>query len=190
MSLVLTAAAAVEPVTLAEAKAHCRIDGTAEDAFVSSLITTSRLQIEQALGLALITQSWIWTFDAWPSPGPVILPMSPVQAIDSVKIFAADGSPEVIESGRYVLDGNAMPARLLPTSTNLPDPGAKALGIEIAFSAGFGTTPSLVPQPIRHALLLLVAHWYENREPIAHKDMPRIPDFVSELLLPHRVVRL
>ena len=53
MSLVMTGAPALEPVTLAEAKAHLRVDNALEDTFITSLITTSRLQVEAILGAAL-----------------------------------------------------------------------------------------------------------------------------------------
>lgn len=190
MSLVLLAAPAVEPVTLAEAKAHLRIDGTAEDAFISSLIVTSRLHIEAALGLALITQSWAWTIDAWPKHASVELPMRPVQSIESVKIKAAGGAIMTLEDWRYVLDGSSALSRLLPTATRFPEPGAIAQGIEIRFTAGFGAAASATPAAIRQALLLLIAHWFENREPMSTDTPKRIPDTVSELLAPYRVVRL
>ncbi|MGE0627335.1 MAG: head-tail connector protein, partial [Hyphomicrobiaceae bacterium] len=164
------------------------------DAFLSSLIVTSRLHVEQALGLALVSQSWAWTLDAWPSDSSVVLPMRPVDSIESITLFAADGSPAELETWRYVLDGGATPPRLLPTATRFPDPGARALGIEIRFTAGFGSTAAEVPQPIRQALLLLVAHWYENREPVVstarNGEPKRIPDTVSDLLMPYRLVRL
>ena len=54
MSLVMTGAPALEPVTLAEAKTHLRVGSALEDVFIASLITTSRLQVEAILGLALI----------------------------------------------------------------------------------------------------------------------------------------
>ena len=87
MPLVLTAGPAVEPVTLAEAKAHLRVDGTAEDTLIASLIVTSRLHVEAAVGLALITQSWSYFLDAWP-PGPALkLPLRPVQSIAAVRLY-------------------------------------------------------------------------------------------------------
>jgi len=57
MALVLTSGPASEPVTLAEAKTHLRVDGSAEDTLIASLIITSRLHVEAGLGLALVTQS-------------------------------------------------------------------------------------------------------------------------------------
>lgn len=194
MSLVLTAGPAVEPVSLAEAKAHLRIDGTAEDGFIQSLIVTSRLHIEAALGLALIEQDWSWTLDAWPLEPGVALPMRPVSAIQSVRVVAADISHATVDPARYVLDGHGNPARLLPTTLPLPAPAIPAQGIEIAFTAGYGSTPVDVPAPIRHAILLLVAHWFENREPVVlgprGTSAVRIPDTVSELLAPFRTARL
>ena len=51
-----------------------------------------------------------------------------------------------------------------------------------------GATAADVPAPIRHALLLMVAHWYENREPT---DAPtRLPAPISELLAPYKSARL
>ncbi len=72
-----------------------------------------------------------------------------------------------------------------------PMPGRDANGIEIAFVAGFGAQPSAVPEAIRHALLLLVAHWYANREPMElGSPAVAIPDDISRLLKPYRDLRL
>lgn len=57
MALVLTNGPSVEPVSVSEAKAHLRIDGAEEDVLLASLILTSRLHVEAALGLALIDQT-------------------------------------------------------------------------------------------------------------------------------------
>ena len=74
MPLVLTAGPEVEPVSVAEAKAHMRIDGSAEDILIGSLIVTSRLHIEAGIGLALVTQGWSWFLDAWPRGRTIPVP--------------------------------------------------------------------------------------------------------------------
>ncbi len=72
-----------------------------------------------------------------------------------------------------------------------PAPGRPIKGAEIAFTAGYGPAASDVPAPVRQALLLLVAHWYEHREPIEiGSSATAIPQTVSDLLMPHRGVRL
>ena len=72
-----------------------------------------------------------------------------------------------------------------------PAPGRRIGGIEIEFTAGYGDNPSDVPEPILQALKLLVAHWYEVRNPVHIGQMAtRVPDTVSSLLAPYKVRRL
>jgi uncharacterized phiE125 gp8 family phage protein len=192
MALVLTSGPAAEPVTLAEAKAHLRVDSDVEDTLISSLIITSRLHIEAALGLAFITQGWSYFIDCWPATRDIRLPLRPVQSITAVRLYAADESIETIPADSYLLDGSGTPARLVrKASTVWPKPSRAANGIEIAFVAGYGAAASSVPAPIRQAILLLIAHWHEHREPVevGAPGVP-VPPMVSELLLPYRSVRL
>lgn len=191
MALVLTSGPALEPVSVADAKAHLRIDGTAEDALIASLILTSRLHIEAALGYALIAQSWTLLLDAWPDGTSVVFPIRPILSIASARVLSATGVPTVMAASDYVLDGTAITPRLVRTGSNWPLPGKAANGIEIAFTAGFGAAATDVPAPMRHALLLLVAHWYEHRDPIEiGSSLSNIPKAVSDLLTPYRPVRL
>ena len=63
--------------------------------------------------------------------------------------------------------------------------------IEIAVTAGFGDAGSDVPEPVRQALLLLIAHWYEQREPVMlGGERADIPGTVAGLLAPYRPIRL
>ena len=192
MPLVLTAGPAVEPVTLAEAKTHLRVDGTAEDTLVASLIVTSRLHVEAGIGLALVTQSWSYFLDCWP-PGPALkLPLRPVQTIDAVRLYDDNAVVTTLPPASYLLDGASAPARLVRQgATQWPNPGRVANGIEVAFTAGFGNAAANVPSPIRQAILLLVAHWYEHRTPLELGAQAQpVPDMVGELLGPYRSPRL
>ena len=192
MSLVMTSGPALEPLSLAEAKAHLRIDQTLEDALIQSLIITSRLHIEAALGLALITQSWLFFVDRWPKAQRLVMPIRPIQAVASVRLWNIDGTSVTLPPSAFFLDGQGLPARLVwQGSSPLADPGRTVNGIEVAFTAGFGAAPTDVPATIRQALLLLVAHWYENREPVEiGAEHNAIPAMVSDLLLPYRRRRL
>jgi uncharacterized phiE125 gp8 family phage protein len=192
MALVLTSGPAVEPVSLVEAKSHLRVETSAEDALIGSLITTSRLHIEAALDLALIEQSWTWSIDTWPHRRPLYLPLRPVVQIDAINIIDATDTPHLLAASAYHLDGNAVPARLSwLAASSPPRPGRPASGIEISFTAGFGSLASDVPGPIRQALLLLIAHWYEQREPVATGSAATpIPTMISDLLAPYRSRRI
>ena len=192
MALLMTAGPAVEPVTLAEAKAHLRLDGTAEDLLVASLITTSRLQIETALSMALITQTWSYFADTLPRDGTVRLPLRPVQSIDAIRLHNDDGSITVLPTDSFVLDGASDPARLVQRdATVVAAIPRRANAYEFNVVAGFGSTASDVPAPIRQALLLLVTHWYEHRDPgEIGTQATRIPAAVSQLLAPWQSPRL
>ncbi|HRN83393.1 MAG TPA: head-tail connector protein [Hyphomicrobium sp.] len=196
MALTLTGAPAVEPVTVSAAKAHLRIDGNAEDILIASLIVTSRLHVEAALGLSLIKQQWRLTLDKWPEPRwskgrAVRFPIRPIRSVAEVRVRGADGTPAVLAPQSYLLDQDALTPRLVPRDGSWPAPGVPAGGIEIDVEAGMGEEADDVPEPIRHAILLLVAHWYEHRDPMEIGTVgAAIPAAVSDLLKPYREVRL
>lgn len=191
MALVMTSGPAGEPVTLQEAKAHLRIDHASEDVLISSLILTSRLHIESALDLALIDQTWTLQLDAWPGGGSLDIPLSPLKAVSAVRVKNADGGTITIAPQSYIVDAASRPPRIVFEPGSQPRAGVRAAGIEVVFTAGFGAEPSHVPAPLRHAILMLVAHWYDNRDvPEAGSPAARIPEQIGDLIAPFRKIRL
>jgi uncharacterized phiE125 gp8 family phage protein len=191
MALVLTAAPEAEPISLAEAKAHLRVDSDHEDALIGQLIAAARSVVERALGLALLSQGWSYYLDAWPRSATVALPLAPVQAVTAVTLHDAAGGATEIGAGAYDVDVLSQPARLVLKGA-VPPVAPRALNaFEIAFIAGYGGGAADVPAPLRQALLLLVAHWFERREPVVLGAMAQeVPATVAGLLLPYRRVRL
>ena len=138
MTSTLIAPPGEEPVTLAEAKAFCRIDGSDEDALVDALIAAARLQVESLTGRALITQTWRLTMTC--APRLVELPVIPAAAL----VEAPDGA---------VLQGDAV---LL---------GEPVDELTVDYTAGYGDRGD-VPGDLKQAVLTLVAYWYENRDAV------------------------
>jgi uncharacterized phiE125 gp8 family phage protein len=191
MSLAMTTPPALEPVTVADAKVHLRVDSDAEDVLIGSLILTSRLHIEAALGLALITQSWTLALDRWPPGDHIDLPLTPLQSVDDVRVKNAAGIAAIVPAESYLVDLASRPGRLVWNNTIPPFPALPANGIEIDFTAGFGATADSVPAPLKHAILMLTAHWYEHRDPDdIGSDAAQIPAAVSDLIQPFRTIRL
>jgi uncharacterized phiE125 gp8 family phage protein len=147
--------------------------------------------VERTLGLALITQGWSYFLDHWPRSCCITLPVSPVQEVSAVKVHDADGGMTELDSESYAVDVRSEPARLLQKAA-LPSLATRELNAyEVAFTAGYGDEASDVPAPIRHAVTLLVAHWFERREPVVLGASPQeVPATVAGLLLPYRRVRL
>jgi len=191
MALVMTAAPAAEPISLAEAKAHLRVDANDDDTLIASLIAAARLLVERTLGLALVTQGWSYYLDAWPQACCITLPLAPVQAVSAVTVHDADGGSTVLPADGYAADLLSVPVRIVLTDATPPAVTRPFNGFEVAFTAGYGAAADDVPQPIRQALLLLVAHWFERREPVALGPGPQeVPAVAAGLLQPYRRVRL
>jgi len=189
MKSILTSPPEAEPVSLAEAKAHLRIDGASEDALLARLIASGRRHVETATGLALIAQGWSHFLDCWPR-GPVVeLPVAPVMAIEEVVVFGEDGDASPLDPSHYYAYTVGRRARLvLRRDRRWPPPGRVANGIEIKVTAGFGESPGDVPEGLANAILRLVAYWYENR---GDDDEPVNPPLgVALSLEPFREMRL
>jgi uncharacterized phiE125 gp8 family phage protein len=191
MALVLTAAPAAEPISLASAKAHLRVDANDEDALITALIIAARMFVERTLGLALVTQGWSYFLDFWPRSCSVTLPIAPAQTVSAVTVHDGAGGSTELDAASYAVDVLSAPARLVLKGA-VPSVAARELNaFEIAFTAGYGDEASDVPAPIRHALTLLVAHWFERREPVVlGLGAQEVPTTVAGLLLPYRRVRL
>ncbi len=192
MALVLANGPALEPVSLEEVKAHLRIDHTDEDVLLAALVTAGRIHLETTLGLSFLTQQWILVLDQWPAQQSVSLPLGPVQQITAITLYDEDDQASAIDSSSYALDAISQPSRVVwRASISRPRPGRAYNGIEISLTTGFGSNAVDVPQPLRQAILLLVAHWYENREPVAlATEIKEVPQMVSMLTNSYRRVRL
>lgn len=185
MAQMQTAPPTVEPLTLSEVKAFLRIDHGEEDALLTTLITTTRLQVEAALDLGLNTQ-------VWEVSGPrdgrpcVAIAIRPVASVTSVEIEGRDGTRTPLSAGDYMIE-EAAGATHIDVERALP----RDARVVATVTVGFGDTADDVPEPIRHALKLLVAHWYEHRDPASVECASRkIPEGISALLAPYRRVTL
>jgi uncharacterized phiE125 gp8 family phage protein len=162
MTYALISPPAAEPVTLADMKLHLRVTHSSEDALISSLIKAAREELEQAAGLALISQGWRLYLDCWPGTRTVLIQKMPVITLSAVTVYDTAGAPSSPPPSGFVLDRFSRPARIaIPDAVTAP--GKKLNGIEIDFTAGFGATGVEVPDGLKRAIMLLAAHWYEFR---------------------------
>jgi uncharacterized phiE125 gp8 family phage protein len=192
MPLLLTAGPSAEPVSLDEAKAHCRVDGIAEDTLIASLILAARMHIERSLGVALIEQGWSLFLDAWPDRPWVDLPLAPVLSLQAVRLYGPGDSFASFAPDLFILDAAGRTPRLARRGGEpWPQPARHVNGIEIAFTAGYGSDAQDVPMPVRLAIKMLVAHWYEAREAVTPGSASEmVPMSVASLIAPYREVRL
>ena len=191
MSAILLTPPALEPVSLADAKLFLKIEHDDDDDVIAALIAAARVHVEAQTRRALIDQTWRLVRDAWPSGGRLpILPV-PLKDVTAIRVFDADGAPQVLDTGDFDIDTVSAPAILAFARGAPRAPGKLTAGIEIDVAAGYGDAPEDVPQPLRQAIRMLVAHWYENRGVIAARgEGASMPTSVSSLIAPLRVLSL
>ena len=91
-------------------------------------------------------------------------------------------------SQSFVLDLGGSALTFAPWA--LPAPGRLALGIELDVVVGYGDAAVDVPEPLRQAIRLLIAHWYENRGLAALGTVTVLPTTVAALIAPYRMLSL
>lgn len=146
MTLILTEVTppTAEPVTRAEAKSHCRIDGTDDDDYVDLLIKVARRHIETTTNRALVAQTWDWVLDNFPnntfsssyytdnlrsmwvggldswdyidaySKGILLLPKNPLISVTSIKYVDTSSVEQTWSSASYTVDTGPRVGRIYP----------------------------------------------------------------------------
>ena len=156
-----------EPLTLAEVKAHLRLDSGEEDLLLAALIRTAREHLERTTGLCLLSQTWRLYLDRWPQTGVILLGKTPVQTIETILVF----------------DGAARPARLWLRDP--PSPGRVMNGIEIDFIAGYGEAGTDMPDTLKRAMLSHVAQMFAFRGAVTPENQPAaVPAGYERLVAP------
>jgi uncharacterized phiE125 gp8 family phage protein len=154
MKRMLIEGPAVEPVSLAEVKAHLRVDTDDEDDVIGALAVAARVAIETEIRRVMIEQTWRAFVETWPEAG-VTLPVQPALSVETVRAVDAAGGAVPLDAEDYAFDA-------ADGSVALISPAAGAASYEIDFLAGYGAAGDAVPQPLRQAILMLAAHWFEH----------------------------
>jgi uncharacterized phiE125 gp8 family phage protein len=178
----VTAPAAL-PISVAEVKAQMRVEHSDDDDLIYRLITTAVAftDVQGALGKAIITQTWRqWTAA---NPGEVYLLVKPVQSLTAVKYYDTSGVLQTATLADFDLLGTANSKYVKPaTGKAWPSTQARPDAIALEYSSGYGATAASIPETIRHGLMMLVAHWYENRESSTTDNLQSVPFGFAEMI--------
>ena len=192
MPLTITTARALQPVTLAEAKLHLRVDISDDDALITALIIAATDDAEHLMNRAILPQTWQLTMDSWgddATPGTtsaIYLPRPTVTSITSVKYLqAGDGVLTTMSGSDYVLAAaDPYIARVVPAYGKYW-PAARAMpeAVRIQFVAGYVDAAS-VPEAIKAWIKLRIGSLYEHRAAWTEgtKSMLNRNEFTDRLL--------
>lgn len=174
---------ASEPLSLADAKLHLRVDATDEDTLISSLITAARLWCESLAGRAFVTQTLAVRYDEFPDV--IVLPRVPVASVTSIQYVDTAGTTQTLDASLYQVDIYSVPSRIAPAyGQSWPLTREQMSAVTVTFTAGVANTS--VPADVVLAIKLLVGHWFVNREATG-KDAGAVAFSVDALLAPYRI---
>ena len=190
-ALTVVTAASTPVLSMDEAKLHLRVDISDDDTLIQALVSAATAWAEEFMRVALITRTYDYWLDSWPSGREIELPMPPLQSVAGVYYYDENDTEYTLATSDYMVDANRRPGRVvLRNDASWPSVTLRAAnGVRVRFTAGYGNSASDVPENIRHAIRLLLGHFYENRElVVASGAVPKELPFAARALLgPYRM---
>lgn len=187
--LSLVTAPAAEPLTLAEAKLHLRVDSddTSQDTLITSLIVAAREAVEEHTRRALVTQTWDYVADAFPDGDePILVGKPPLQSVTTLQYVDADGVLQTWAASNYVVDTATIDGAIrLAYDVSWPSAREQYNAVQVRVVAGYGLAAA-VPASIKAAMLLLIGHLFEHRESVVTGTIVAELPTVRALLGPYR----
>ena len=199
---VVDVAAEDEVVTLAEARAHLRVDAygsppeSADDDWIEAQIPAARAYCEAYLGRALAPRTMELATNAFPGvavespPGAcLVLPFGPAVSVEWIRYTDSDGVEQTLDSATYEIDAYAVPSRLVLTyGSTWPTARSALNSVRVRYVTGYVSesespaTHPVIPKAARSAVLMMLAHLFENREATGTDKLVEVPLGVQSLL--------
>lgn len=195
MRLRITSQPAAEPITLAEAKAHLKVEHSDDDTLIAIYIQAAREYAEHFQRRSYITRTYALSVDSFPAPGQAIeLPNGPLGSVSGITYVDADGATQTLSTSVYQVINSSehdnAEIRLAYNQT-WPTIRPQADAITITYTAGYGAASTSVKAKPRQAMLLLIAHMYENREAVVvGSPAAALPMAVESLLWTDRIMTI
>lgn len=149
-------------VTVDEVKAQTRIDVTAEDGLLGDYIAAASGAIDGPLGMtgrAFGSQSWDYVMERFCTK--FTIPVPGATSVTGLTYYDADDAEQTLTAGDYFYVIPKDDGLLLQLKDGVALPTTKRRDDAVTITVAAGGT---VPEHIKHAALLTVASWYENRE--------------------------
>lgn len=148
---------AEEPIDLEEAKTQVRAiqDVDDEDDLIEQIIAAAREYCENITGRALKPCKIV----AYPESTTERqrLPWIPVGAVEKMERRLETGEYQEMDAAEYEVDPAGGTLRVFAA-------GSETTGYRLTYQAGYASKD--VPPLIRQAMLMLIGHWYQNRESV------------------------
>ena len=179
-------------VTVTECKNFLRVDFTDDDNYISDLIDMAIETIENYCNISIYEQTLVQQCDLWEETFNLL--RSPIQnsgdlTVEHIKYYDENDVQRVWDASNYNVDTNMSPARiyLKDDSDSYPTIATRIFPIEVKYKSGTDAVNS-APKILKQACLLIIGHFYENRQPyIVGRSVSEIPMTVKYLLDKHKI---
>lgn len=176
------AAPASEPVTLTQAKAQLRVDHSDDDTLIASLIKAARAHIEAACAVRFSARTGV-SFMCDGFSDLARLPEAPVSSITSITYIDAAGASQTLATTVYEVRADGLDVGIVLKTDQTWPTTQSGSRVTVTAAIGYATAPD----DICHALLMLIAHWYENRATVNVGNITsELPFAVNALISNHR----
>jgi len=138
---------------------------TAENDLLNSLIATARGYVEDATRRALLTQTWDYFLDEFPSGYYITVPLGNLQSVTHIKYKDVTGTETTLDADDYTVEscGDQCGPIVLPYNKAWPRFAPYPSNpIAIRIVCGW-TAANLIPSMIRTAIKMYAAKLYANR---------------------------
>jgi uncharacterized phiE125 gp8 family phage protein len=178
------------PITLAEAKTHLRITHSDDDVYIAALLLGITELCEQMQRRIYIRRTVVEYFDSFPAViRPVYSPL--VSPVTSIKYYDTGGVEQTLAADQYQVDYATEPGRIMP-AYNCSWPSIRSVlnAVTLTYVAGYSAAiddTSDVPADIKHAIKLLLTHYYENRSAVEEVKKEQLPRGFDSLITLRKV---
>ena len=165
-------------VELLDVKAHLNVEHDEDDELIVRLRNAAERYIEKQTARQIMSATWDLFLDRFPC-GPIEIRKPPVTEVSEIEYADSDGNLQTLAD--FQADTVSEPARVFPafnaswpTTRNVPN------AVRVRFVAGY--TAVTLPEEAQQVVLLLVGHWYQNREGVLTGTISKPIEFAVEAL--------
>lgn len=177
MTYKVTTGPASEPLTVSEVKDYLKVDSSADDTLIGTLITAARQWVENHCAIALLPQTAIQIWGTL--GGEMNLALSPLRSVSAITYLDAGGTQQTLAASVYSVDSISTPARVnLAYGQTWPSTYDTTNAASAIFTAGYDAA-SAVPAAIKQALMLTIADMYDNRTDYV-KRLPTAAEYLLQ----------
>ena len=176
-----------EPLQVSEVRRHLALDDSYYDDYISSLIEVTRAKVQAHTHRQLVTATYDAKLDALPAGQQTLaLPYGSLQSVTSITYIDTAGDSQTFSSSDYDVSTAREPGTIRPAyGKTWPAARVQQEAATVRFVCGYGAAGA-VPQAIKQAMLLLIGHYFNNREQTITGVMAtEIPQGADALLAPY-----